>query len=266
MKLSRAQLYRLFVDISKEFPMEDYYHVQYFPSSLSRYIDILTWVPRVSSGRALDVGCGYADISVALDKLGYSVFATDLFSRPVEERIHKYNITFQKHNIEAEPLPFEDSWFDLVIFSEVLEHLNYSPLSPLQEICRVLKREGKLILTTPNIASLKRIITLMLGRNSVFMDLKRYYITPKPFVRQDNQPFFDRHIRLYTTSELKQLIEVARFRVDEVHYSYQPGALKQARWKKAIHFCLAAALRLTSIPLLGDNIIVIATKNYIEES
>jgi len=51
-------------------------------------------------------------------------------------------------------LPYEDNCFDLVTFTEVAEHLE-SHREVLREIYRVLKPEGLLVMTTPNILNLK---------------------------------------------------------------------------------------------------------------
>ena len=48
----------------------------------------------------------------------------------------------------AEEIPVSDNSFDAIIFSETLEHLE-NPTKALSEIFRVLKPEGKLIMTTP---------------------------------------------------------------------------------------------------------------------
>lgn len=48
-----------------------------------------------------------------------------------------------------EPLPFEDAFFDIVVCSDVLEHLEL-PGKTMQEIKRVLISGGKLLVSVPN--------------------------------------------------------------------------------------------------------------------
>src|SRR5262245_34340707 len=50
---------------------------------------------------------------------------------------------------QAEQLPFRDGAFDLVTLVEVLEHTQ-SPARSLEEVRRILRRGGRLALTTPN--------------------------------------------------------------------------------------------------------------------
>ena len=54
------------------------------------------------------------------------------------------------------PLPFESSQFDLVTMLAVLEHLT-EPRAVIQDIARVLKPGGRLVLTTPKQAADKLI-------------------------------------------------------------------------------------------------------------
>jgi SAM-dependent methyltransferase len=59
-------------------------------------------------------------------------------------------------------LPFEDRSVDVVICTEVLEHLTLgSPL--VAEISRVLKADGRAVISVPNIASIKNRVRLALG-------------------------------------------------------------------------------------------------------
>lgn len=55
----------------------------------------------------------------------------------------------QAHLANALALPYGDAIFDIVNFTDILEHL-FDPLRGLREAARVLKQDGYLILTTPN--------------------------------------------------------------------------------------------------------------------
>jgi SAM-dependent methyltransferase len=64
----------------------------------------------------------------------------------------------------AERLPFKSETFNLVISTEVIEHVR-KPKRMLDEVHRVIKNDGKWLLSTPNIATLaNRIALFFLGR------------------------------------------------------------------------------------------------------
>ena len=87
---------------------------------------------------------------------------------------------------------------DCAIFTEVLEHLNpYYVGHTLAEINKALKHGGKLILTTPNIASLFRRIKLLIGK----------------------QPQYKFHVHEYTKDEVENLLKKHGFCVIDSHYS-----------------------------------------------
>ena len=69
-----------------------------------------------------------------------------------------------KCDIENTPLPFETNEFGFVIFNEIFEHLRINPITTLNEINRVMSRGGILMLTTPNLYSIRNIVNFLLGR------------------------------------------------------------------------------------------------------
>jgi 2-polyprenyl-3-methyl-5-hydroxy-6-metoxy-1,4-benzoquinol methylase len=89
--------------------------------------------------RALDIGCRDGYWAEQLKKKGYAVSAIDL------EPKYESAIT---HNVE-DGLPYSDSSFDLIWCTELIEHL-HRPEHLLDEIQRVLRPNGRAILTTPN--------------------------------------------------------------------------------------------------------------------
>ena len=81
-----------------------------------------------------------------------------------KEKLHE-DFSYQNFNVENDSFPYPDQEFDLVIFAEIIEHLLNDPCKVLREIKRVLKPNGTLILTTPNVARLENVTRLTSGTN-----------------------------------------------------------------------------------------------------
>lgn len=65
------------------------------------------------------------------------------------------------------PLPLPPNYFDLIIFSEVIEHLQGNPRLALRHLRECLAPGGRLLLTTPNLGRLINRVKLFLGRSPV---------------------------------------------------------------------------------------------------
>jgi ubiquinone/menaquinone biosynthesis C-methylase UbiE len=94
-------------------------------------------------GKTLDIGCGTGLLS---HLLGNQVFGVDVQLKVLKEA-KNYSDSFFCQSF-AEELPFKNESFDTVILAETIEHI-FSPEKAVAEIYRVLKIEGKLILTCP---------------------------------------------------------------------------------------------------------------------
>ena len=93
----------------------------------------------------LDVGGGDGVLGEYLWKKGNIITSVDLPS--VAGRVHKCRGLLAAAG-DAELLPFVSDTFDVVLASEIVEHL-WDPNSFFDEAYRVLKEEGKLIISTP---------------------------------------------------------------------------------------------------------------------
>lgn len=62
---------------------------------------------------------------------------------------YKDIIIFDLDDLNRRPLPFLDNTFDTVVLGEVLEHLYY-PINLLNELKRIIKSKGLLIISTPS--------------------------------------------------------------------------------------------------------------------
>lgn len=103
--------------------------------------------------RILDVGCGVGILPLELaKKYNVKVYGVDIDKEDIElakkfKRILKIkNVDFSLGNITR--LRFKSGSFDKIVCSEVLEHVS-NDKKALKELKRVLKDNGKIIITTP---------------------------------------------------------------------------------------------------------------------
>ncbi len=96
-----------------------------------------------------------------------------------------------------EKIPFDDASFDLVYSGECIEHVIDTDRY-LSEIWRVLRPNGKLLLTTPNVRTIQTIGRMLLCN------------LPSPAAAQ----YRTAHVRDWTTRLLKEALINNRYRVE----------------------------------------------------
>lgn len=115
----------------------------------------------------LDVGCGGGSLTVLLGRLGYRMSAVEpdpVALEAAQQRARDEAVTVQFEAAAAERLPFPAATFDVVVCSEVLEHVDCLEKA-LDEIYRVLKFSGVLIFSTPNRTVLSHLLLIKLAQD-----------------------------------------------------------------------------------------------------
>jgi len=113
----------------------------------------------------LDIGCHSGTLGSMLINEGNQVYGIEI-NQEVAEIARSKGLKVKIQDIES-CFAFEDNFFDVVVAAEVIEHILDTDFL-LEEIKRVLKHNGSLVLSTPNVASFGRRLFLLLGKNPYF--------------------------------------------------------------------------------------------------
>ncbi len=113
------------------------------------------------SENILDIGCGTGVLLELLSKKGHSVTGIDISEGMLQETIKRIKRNHIKdahcYKSEVESMPFEDGQFNFITCLGVLEYLS-NDNTGLTEINRVLKKNGVLIISAPNLFKLKNVL------------------------------------------------------------------------------------------------------------
>jgi ubiquinone/menaquinone biosynthesis C-methylase UbiE len=114
------------------------------------YPEILDIVKNIPARRILDVGCGSGNFLKLIENFDAEIFGID-FSEPMLEFAKKALDKKVKLVLgDAEKLPWEDSFFDVVICLDSFHHYP-RPNIVLKEMKRVLSDSGTLVIADPYI-------------------------------------------------------------------------------------------------------------------
>ena len=118
------------------------------------------------------------------------------------ERIARQEVELRTADIVSNPLPFGGG-FDAVLFCGVIEHLAPTEvLGVLERLRGQLANEGRLVVSSPNLAAFVRVASLAFGNGAVMAP---------PVTRG----WAHGHIRLYTRHDMQVLVEHAGMQIEE---------------------------------------------------
>jgi len=141
----------------------------YYPRYRSRYEGITKKYAELAGPAPLDVlDIGGGIYAVIVHKLfGDRATVADIME---ESYPRECGVNSRVWNLAKEDAPF-DQKFDVIIFSEVIEHLPLPGYVALERLRKLLKPGGVLICTTPNFFRLRNVVYVAIGK-SIFDNMR----------------------------------------------------------------------------------------------
>lgn len=129
---------------------------------LKDYLKVVSLVRNGFSTNIIDLGCGYGGIALlTADYLKASVIGIEVDETRIKFARNR-GLRVMNYDFNRSTLPLPDASFDLVLCNGVLCHLpSYDNV--IVESHRLLKRNGHLLCTLPNMANFIQRFTLLLG-------------------------------------------------------------------------------------------------------
>jgi len=194
----------------------------------------------------VDLGCGDGSVlAVAAAGQAAHRFVGIDWSADALRRARALGLSVVRASLVAPGLPVADGAADVVIMSELIEHL-VDPDGAVAEARRVLRPGGSLLLSTPNLAAWYNRGLLALGVQPVFSEVSLRGVFGRP------GRVVAGHLRLYTRRALTEFLAASGFRcvtVAGARYHDVPrplGPLDRAfcRWPSAASILLVHARKV----------------------
>lgn len=107
-------------------------------------------LPVRPGGRLLEVGCGSGENLKVLQDLGWIAEGVD-FDAEAVENVRNKGLRVRQGTLEEQNYPNEN--FDAITMSHLIEHV-HDPEHLLRECRRILKKDGRVVIVTPNTRSI----------------------------------------------------------------------------------------------------------------
>ncbi len=207
----------------------------------------------IKDAKILDIGTGSGIVPIFFKKKNYNVITIDNFETGGNalSNINLFEIKNKNVDLNKGHLPFEDNEFDVINMGDVIEHLPNSPKKVMIECNRVLKKNGHILISTPNSIRLINRLKLMFG-NSVWPKIETFYF----------KDYNETHHHEYTLKELKFVLNDNGFSIDKIKFFEENINIDNrlnSFYGKFIKILLNLTLNL--IPKLKSNMIIRAKKN-----
>ncbi|CAD7774243.1 Ubiquinone biosynthesis O-methyltransferase [Candidatus Methanoperedenaceae archaeon GB37] len=166
--------------------------------------DVEALIPK-EARRILDVGCGEGILGKRLLEKGVKEVVGVEIEQAVCEKARENLSMVVCGDIEKIDLPFEERYFDCIVFADILEHLK-DPLSVVKKLKKHLKDSGVVVASIPNVRYYQVINMLVDG-----------YWTYGDYGILDRT-----HLRFFTKKEILALFKNAGFEITTIAGNVDP--------------------------------------------
>ena len=150
--------------------------------------------------KVLEVGCS---LGLTLLEIKNKFRNAEIYGIEIDENVAKITknlFPFICGNIETLDLPYDENYFDIILFPDVLEHL-VDPWETLRKMKKYLKKDGNIISSIPNIMYIQNLVDLIRG-NFNYVDAG---ILDKT------------HLRFFTLAEIQKLFDSTGYNLDLIN-------------------------------------------------
>jgi 2-polyprenyl-3-methyl-5-hydroxy-6-metoxy-1,4-benzoquinol methylase len=172
--------------------------IKQFRLSAKRYSFYYHGLNDAPTGRLLEIGCGSGGRIAGLKQFGWEVEGQDVDLKAVE-RCREQGL--KVHHGPIESCCLSKGSYDVILMAHVLEHL-HNPADVLKQCREMLKPGGRIIITTPNMSALGRLV------------YRKYWLPLDP----------PRHITIFSPESLRNILKTAGFdsvKVSTVTYNME---------------------------------------------
>jgi 2-polyprenyl-3-methyl-5-hydroxy-6-metoxy-1,4-benzoquinol methylase len=226
----------------------------YYESISVKIQKALSMFGRMEGKSILDVGCGDGFITSKIGgSTGARMTGVDI-SREALASARRFGVRAKYANLDRGRLPFGAASFDAAFCGDVVEHV-FDTESLLSEVRRVLKPDGFVVMSVPNIAAWYNRVLMLFGVLPVWVESGSSHYVGSSFVDKGMG-----HVKAFTKRSALQLLALCGFSPVEVAGVPLRGDGKRGRAAEGV-WNRADGL-FSKFPSLSSQIMIKAVKSH----
>ena len=223
------------------------YYEQHISQDLLHFKKRLDIIERYKKGGTiLDIGTNIGTMLKVAKDAGWIVRGVEFNHDAVKYGNEHFGVNIEDRDFTK--AQYEPESFDVVTMNDVIEHV-IDPVATLKEVHRILKKDGILFMTTPNIGTLMAKLT---GKSWLHLKPNEHltYFAPKTMRTLLEKSGFDL-AHLQSIGHVRTLETILEKGKAYTSIPYTIGSILPKKWRESFSFTINA----------GDEMAVVAKKN-----